>query len=169
MEVFRLCRCHLDGGCWGVMGSWSKPSQPGQPLPLLSGSTWRWSQRCWLDDNIVLVWMILFMVIPMIIVMKAFLTLMTFKWIDLVPTLWTRSSSKPTLKTGSPIPPGQRHRFDGDIIQSYLSNKMTIPPGQRYDFEEEDPKCRLTFIVVVKFSKVYDISTVFYPLSTAEA
>ena len=62
------------------------------------------------------------MVIPMIIVMKAFLTLMTFKWIDLVPTLWTRSSSKPTLKTGSPIPPGQHQHQH----QHHLSLSLSL-------------------------------------------
>ena len=34
--------------------------------------------------------------------------------IDLVPTLCTRSSSKPTRKTGSPIPPDQVHDHDFD-------------------------------------------------------
>ena len=162
MEVFRLCRCHLDGGGWGVMGSWSKPSQPGQPLPLLSGSTWRWSQRCWLDDNIVLVWMILFMMIPMIIVMKAFLTLMTFKWIDLVPTLWTRSSSKPTLKTGSPIPPGQhQHQHHLSLSLSLLVNAMILRRRIR--------NANWLSLLWWNSQKCMIFLLFFYPLSTAEA
>ena len=37
--------------------------------------------------------------------------------IDLVPTLWTRSSSKPTRKTGSPIPPDHDDHDDDDNDQ----------------------------------------------------